>query len=201
MYRLPLDQISVALTEGAVKFTRPDVSYEMQQLRVGTIRFESKGTVVQDEGLSDIPSREIVFQLKDYVSPSPTPMVKGIPGRFPRLDATKLFENERISVWDQVWLPSRPVTMHLHYTDAYWVYIQEGYHRVRDWGQPPGPGRLRYVGYLGGVAEQTTMLVRDIKDIPPVMNSTPAEPMRVPHEEEVVSGNPRAIWIEFKYGN
>lgn len=44
------------------------------------------------------------------------------------------------------------------------------------------------------------MLVRDIKDIPPVMNSTPAEPMRVPHEEEVVSGNPRAIWIEFKYG-
>jgi hypothetical protein len=200
MYRLPLDQISVTLTEGAVNFTRPDGSYEMQQLRIGTVRFESKGTVVQDEGLSDIPSREIVFQLKDYVPPTPTPIVEGIPGRFPRLDATKLFENERISVWDQVWLPNQPVTMHLHYTDAYWVYIQEGYHRVRDWGQPPGPGRLRYVGYIGGVSEQTTTPIRDLKDIPPVVNSTPAEPMRVPHEEEVVSGNPRAIWIEFKYG-
>ena len=201
MYRLPLDQVSVTLTEGAVKFTRPDGSYEMLQLRIGNVRFESEGTVVQDEGLSDIPSREIVFQLKDYVPSHPIPIVEGIPGRFPRLDATKLFENERISVWDQIWLPNRPVTMHFHYTDAYWVYIQEGYHRVRDWGQPPGPGRLRYVGYLGGVSGQTTTPVNDVKDIPLTLKSAPAtEAMTVPHEEEVVSGNPRAIWIEFKYG-
>src|SRR4030095_977796 len=149
MYRLPLDQVAVTLTEGAVKFTRPDGTYSIEQLRIGTVRFESKGTVVQDEGLTDAPSREIVFQLKDFVPTSPVPQVPGIPGQFPRLDATKLFENDRINVWDEIWLPNRTVTMHLHYTDTFWVYIQEGHHRVRDFGQEPGPGRLRYVGYLG----------------------------------------------------
>jgi hypothetical protein len=92
--------------------------------------------------------------------------------------------------------------MHLHYTPAYWVYIQEGYHRVRDWGKPPGEGRLRFVGYLGGVQEVGPG-IRDVKDIPPRAPrpaGTNAESQPVPHEEEVVSGHPRAIWVEFKYG-
>ena len=203
MYRLPLDQVTVTLTEGAVKFTRPDGTHCIEQLRVGTVRFESKGTVVQDEGLSDVPSREIVFQLKDFVPPSPGPKVPGIPGQFPRLDATKLFENERINVWDEIWLPNRTLPMHLHYADTFGVYIQEGQLRVRDVGQEPGPGRLRYVGYVRSPGEMTS-LVRDVRDITEKQRTplTPAETSgrTVPHEEDWVAGNPRAIWVEFKDG-
>lgn len=201
MYELPLDQVSVTLTEGAVKFTRPDGTSRIDQLRLGLVRFESKRTVQQDEGLNDITSRETVFQLKDYVPPAPTPMVPGIPGQFPRIDAVKLFENDRINVWDQVWLHDRPITDHLHYTDTFTVFIAAGKLLSRDFGKPPNPPFARRVGELLS-SGQTTSPVRDVHDIPvkPAATGGASSTMMVPHEEEWVEGNIRAIWVEFKYG-
>jgi len=60
MYEVALDQLTITLTEGAVKFTKPDGTSRIEQERLGAVRFESKGTVLQDEGLNDVPSREIV---------------------------------------------------------------------------------------------------------------------------------------------
>ena len=65
MYEVALDQLTITLTEGAVKFTKPDGTSRIEQERLGAVRFESKGTVLQDEGLNDVPSREIVVLLKD----------------------------------------------------------------------------------------------------------------------------------------
>src|SRR6266566_584177 len=64
IYELSLDQVTITLTEGAVKFTKSDGTSRIEQERLGGVRFESKGTVIQEEGLSDVPSREIVAQLK-----------------------------------------------------------------------------------------------------------------------------------------
>src|SRR5216117_2912913 len=83
MYELPLDQVVVTLTEGAVRFTTPDGASRITQEKFGAIRYETKGTIEQEVGLNDIASRAIVFQLKD--GPARTlPVVNGIPGQFPR---------------------------------------------------------------------------------------------------------------------
>jgi hypothetical protein len=175
IYELPLDQLTITLTEGAVRFSKPDGSSRIEQMRFGAVRFESKGTVLQEEGLSDVPSREIVAQLKDATVPK-WPTTPGIPGQFPRLDAMKLFENARVRVWDQTWLPNRPVTNHLHYTPTAAVFLSAGRFRTRDVGKPPGEPAERYLGFiLAGTGQ-----------------------IAVPHEEEWVSGEPRAIWIELK---
>ncbi|PYR00307.1 MAG: hypothetical protein DMF96_03910 [Acidobacteria bacterium] len=175
MYEVALDQLTITLTEGAVKFTKPDGTSRIEQERLGAVRFESKGTVLQDEGLNDVPSREIVVLLKDVQIPR-WPVTPGVPGQFPRLDAVKLLETPRIRVWDQTWLPNRPVTNHLHYTPTAAVFLSAGQFRTRDVGKPPGNPADRYIGFiLAGTS-----------------------PIAVPHEEEWVSGAPRAIWIEFR---
>jgi hypothetical protein len=63
MHKLELDQVTVTLAEGAVKVSRPDGTWSIEQERFGSVRFESKGTVVAEEGVSDNPSRATVFQL------------------------------------------------------------------------------------------------------------------------------------------
>ena len=175
MSTVELDQLTITLTEGAVRFTMPGGAFRIEQERLGSVRFEPKGTIIQDEGLSDVPSREIVAQLKDAQIPH-WPVTPGIPGQFPRLDATMLLETPRIRVWDQTWLPNRPVTNHLHYAPSAAVFLSAGQFRTRDVGKPPGNPADRYIGFiLAGTGQ-----------------------IAVPHEEEWISGAPRAIWIEFK---
>jgi hypothetical protein len=83
MVQLPLNQITVFLREGAVKITRPDGTYTIEQDRLGAIRYETKGTIRAEEGLSDFPSRAMVFQLKDAVPPK-FPITEGVPDQLPR---------------------------------------------------------------------------------------------------------------------
>jgi hypothetical protein len=199
MCQLPLDQVTVTLTEGSVRFTTPDGAARITQERYGAVRFESKGTILQEEGLNDIPSRAIVFQLKEFPSQT-APMVNGIPGQFPRINAVKLFETDRINVWDQVWLPNQTLTNHLHYTQTVGVFLVGGKLLTRDLGKPSNTPFDRHQGELLGV--------------PPVRVETgrggggaadggaaaggPAATRMLPHEEEWAGGAPRAIWIEFK---
>jgi hypothetical protein len=210
MYQLSLDQVTVTLTEGSVRFRTPDGAARITQERFGAVSFESKGTILQDEGLSDIPSRAIVFQLKEF--PSQTlPMVNGIPGQFPRINAVKLFETDRINVWDQVWLPNQTLTNHLHYTQTVGVFLVGGKLLTRDLGKPSNAPFERHQGELLGVT-----LVRaetgpgnggrsGTNGTGAAGGSTAAggaavtsATRMIPHEEEWAGGAPRAIWIEFK---
>ena len=116
--------------------------------------------------------------------------VAGIPGQFPRINAVKLFETDRINVWDQVWLPNQTITNHLHYTQTVGVFLSGGKLLTRDLGKPSNAPFDRHQGELLGVA-------------PPSRTSgTPAPPAAAapmtPHEEEWAGGSPHAIWIEFK---
>ncbi len=219
MYELPLDQVLVTLTEGAVKFTTPDGASRITQEKFGAVRYEAKGTIQQEEGLNDIASRAIVFQLKDGPSRT-TPTVNGIPGQFPRLNAVKLFETDRINVWDQVWLPNQTLTNHLHYAQTVGVFLVGGKLLTRDLGRPSGAPFERHQGELLGVpppraengagsgpgsggrasasggaeGDGTSAAARGAA----TSGGAGGAPRTIPHEEEWAGGSPRAIWIEFK---
>ena len=40
MYEVALDQLTITLTEGAVKFTKPDGTSRIEQERLGAVRFD-----------------------------------------------------------------------------------------------------------------------------------------------------------------
>jgi hypothetical protein len=173
LHELELDQVSVILTEGAVKASRPDGTWSIEQKRFGSVRLESKGMVISEEGVSDEPSRAIVFQLKDTVPPK-RPMTEGVPGQFPRLGAVKLFETERITVWDYTWKVGVLGTRHLHYNQSAAVFLEGGVIRSISEGEPP-----RSFSRQAG----------DVISLPP---------LNAAHQEEAMEGSPRAIFIEFK---
>jgi hypothetical protein len=172
--KLDLDQVSVSLTEGAKKFTRPGGTWDIEQERLGSVRYDPKGTVLQEECISDTPCRAMVFQLKDYV-PDPWPTREGVPPQFPRINTVKLFETDRITVWDQVWKPGEAIVRHAHYHRTVTVFLQGGtIHTIPDNGIPNPP----FTRNPGEVLANVTF--------------NPDA-----HIEEGLAGLPRAIWIEF----
>jgi hypothetical protein len=144
------DQATVTLSEGAIKTTRSDKTWTVEQSRVGTVQFESKGTVAAEEGISDNPRRAIIVEFKSYATPKLEPDVarqlkeKGVPGQFAREGAVKLFENERLIVWDNRYTIGRGV-LHAHYNQVVGVWIEPGVlgNSPREIGQvqfrAPGP--------------------------------------------------------------
>ena len=56
-----------------------------------------------------------------------TSMAQELPPPFPRTNATKLFENDRINVWDIVWPRGQPTALHRHIYDQVGTYYQRVY--------------------------------------------------------------------------
>ena len=179
MYELPLDQVTVFLREGAVKITRPDGTWRIEQERLGSIRVDAKGTVEAEEGLSEFPSRAIVFQLKDGVPPK-FPITPGVPDQLPRPGADQLFENDRIIVYDQTFRPGAPAPRHQHYGLTAGVVLVPGKTLVI-WDPENGVQRPNQVNILepGGIINHTALL-------------------KVPHREGQLEGSPRLIYIKLK---
>lgn len=176
MRALAWDQVSFTLDEGAVKVTRPDGSSTIQHLRVGTARLESKGTVQAEEGVSDKLAREIVLQLKTPYAPGKWPTTAGVPGKFPRPGATKLFETDRLNIWDQQWPVGLHDGRHLHYLESIAVFIRGG--KIRGFGDDGKP---------------TPVSERKVGDV--LFESAP---IKAPHDEECVEGPIQIMWIEYK---
>lgn len=179
MHENLVDQVAVWLAEGAIKVTRPDGTWSIEQERIGSVRFEGKGTVDAEESVSDKPSHAIVFQLKDVVPPQ-WPMTEGIPGQLPRAGAVKLFETDRIIVWDQTFRVGAPALLHLHYHPLAGVYLEGGKTRVISEpveGVPVAP-QIR-IWEPGRIVNVTS-------------------PLKAPHREEPLEGSPRVIYVQLK---
>jgi hypothetical protein len=86
----------------------------------GTARFGHAGDKPGQNG-----ARTIVIFLKDHPV-APLANHSGYPAAFPRPHVTKLFENEKVIVWDYVWRPGQPTPMHFHDKDAMVVYEANG---------------------------------------------------------------------------
>ena len=82
------------------------------------------GGATSDTAL-DADAHEVVVELKD--SPSNTvPNTTGLPPGFPREGAKKVFENDKVRVWNYTWLPGKPTPMHFHNTEIVVVYLGNG---------------------------------------------------------------------------
>lgn len=173
MRQLPLDQVAVFRSDGAIKITRPDGRWSVEEERVGSVRFESKGTIVAEEGASDNPSRATIFQIKDSAPPK-WPVTEGIPGQFPREGAVKLFETDRFIVWDYTWKTGMRTPLHLHYNRMAAVYLVGGKTRSTS-----GQNTRVNVWVPGQIVNITS-------------------PLPAPHQEEQLEGEPRAIGVALK---
>jgi hypothetical protein len=89
-------------------------------VRNGTATFGHKGDEAGRAG-----KRTIVIELKEHPL-MPIANTSGYPLAFPRPNAKKLLENDKVVVWDNVWHPGKPTPMHFHDKDALVVYEATG---------------------------------------------------------------------------
>jgi hypothetical protein len=82
--------------------------------------FGHKGEIPNKAGM-----HAVVAEFKDNAVP-PIANSTGLPLAFPRPHVHKLFENDRIVVWNYVWHPGEPTPMHFHDKDALVVYEGTG---------------------------------------------------------------------------
>ena len=71
------------------------------------------------------PAHEIIVEIKD--APSNTvPNTTALPPAFPRPGSKKMFENDKVRVWNYSWVPGKPTAMHFHDTEVVVTYLQDG---------------------------------------------------------------------------
>ena len=72
-----------------------------------------------------IVGRSIIIDLKDHPVP-PMENTSGYPLAFPRPGIKKLFENERVIIWDYTWVTDVPTPMHFHDKDVVVFFLEDG---------------------------------------------------------------------------
>jgi hypothetical protein len=133
----------------------------------GSAIFGRKGQVAGKAG-----ARTVVVELKDHPLPS-IPNTSGYPLAFPRPNAKRLLENDKVVVWNNVWHTGKPTPMHFHDKDALVVY--------------------EATGALQSTSADGKQVVGDYK-----FGQIRFSPRDHTHTEVLVSGQGRAIIIELK---
>jgi hypothetical protein len=85
----------------------------------GSAAFVPKGTAPTINGHS------FVIDLKDHSVP-PIENKSGYQAAFPRPGSKKLFENDKVIVWDSTWTPGVATPMHFHDKDVVVVFLEDG---------------------------------------------------------------------------
>jgi hypothetical protein len=93
---------------------------------VGDVRYWAKGAPRRAERSIGSPLRTIAIDLKDHPV-APLRNTSGVPNAFPRPGINrKVFENDRVIVWDFTWTAGQPTPMHFHDKDVVVVYLGTG---------------------------------------------------------------------------
>jgi hypothetical protein len=85
----------------------------------GSAAFVPKGTTPKITGHS------YLIDLKDHPV-APIENKSGYPLAFPRPGAKKIFENDRVIVWDSTWTSGVATPMHFHDKDVVVVFLEDG---------------------------------------------------------------------------
>jgi quercetin dioxygenase-like cupin family protein len=169
MHEHPVDQLSVTLVGGTVRVTRLGGTPTVNESKPGSVVLTPQGTVHMEEGLSDIPQRKIMLQLKPSL-----PQSDRTPVSFPHEGAVKLLENARVIAWDFTWKPGQKTPNHTDHLDMVIVFLDGG--------------TIRSVTN-GGQSKDMTRQANEVAYLP--HNA-------VLQTEEAVQGSPRAVIVEFK---
>jgi hypothetical protein len=88
-----------------------------------------------------------------------------LPPPFPRANATKLLETDRIVIWNIVWPKGQPTAMHRHVYDQVGTYYARGGRTIT---QPDGTARpaMTEVGALSTTKKGTTHIEEGTTDPP-----------------------------------
>ncbi|MGE3402236.1 MAG: DUF6282 family protein [Vicinamibacterales bacterium] len=166
-----VDYLSVTVVEGAVKITQRDGTSSVATAQFGGVRFNRKGVIHAEEGVSDQERRAIMVELKTVQSPAEAVVTgSGIPLN----GATKGLENERVAVWDVTWTQGQRLPRRQQGRDAVVVFLTGGVIR-----QSP----------QGAAVSERRWNAGDVLYVP-AGTEVPAE--------EATQGAPRAVFIEVK---
>lgn len=147
-------------------------SMPAQPLDAVVVSLSGDATFVPRGTQPKITGRAIVIDLKDHPVP-PIANTSGYPLGFPRPGSKKLFENERVIVWDYTWKPDVPTPMHFHDKDVVVFFLKDG-----DLKSTTPDGQSTVNSYTSGTVRFNTR------------NRT--------HTETLVKGQERAIITELK---
>jgi hypothetical protein len=116
-----VDYLSVTLVEGTVKLTQRDGTSSVATAQFGSVRFNRKGVIHAEEGISDQERRAIMVELKTVPRPAEAAVTRS---GFPRDGATKGLENERVAVWDVTWIQGQQIPRRQQGRDAVVVFLK-----------------------------------------------------------------------------
>ncbi|MGA2191472.1 MAG: hypothetical protein ABSH33_23405 [Steroidobacteraceae bacterium] len=164
--------VTMFLVGGKIRSTKKNGETIVSERKFGEVVYDGLGTEHIEEVISGSPARLIVAELKEH--PEPLYANKsGYPPAFPRPGSLKVFDNERVVIWNFSWTPNVPTPMHFHDKDVVVVY--------------------RYDGSLKSTTPDGKSVVNDYKSGSIWFNRGD----RV-HFEELVKGQQSAIIMEFK---
>jgi quercetin dioxygenase-like cupin family protein len=164
--------VTMFLVGGEIRSTKENGETIVSKRKFGDVVYDALGTEHTEEVVSESPARLIVAELKDH--PEPLYVNKsGYPPAFPRPGSLKVFENDRVVIWNYTWTPNVPTPMHFHDKDVVVVY--------------------RYDGSLKSTTPDGKSLVNEYKSGSIRFNRGD----RV-HFEELVKGDQSAMIMEFK---
>jgi hypothetical protein len=164
--------VTMFLVGGKIRSTRGNGEPIVSEREFGEVDYDAMGTQHIEEVISGTPARVIVAELKQH----PEPLYvnhSGYPLAFPRPGSLKVFENDRVVIWNYSWTPNVPTPMHFHDKDVLVVY--------------------RYDGSLKSSTPDGQSVVNDYK-----FGSIRFNRGDRVHCEELVNGQQSAMMMEFK---
>jgi len=102
-----------------------DYSTSAQPNDAVVVSLAGNAVYVPKGATSKISGRLFVIDLKDHPVP-PIENKSGYPLAFPRPGTKKVFENDRVIVWDSTWTPGVATPMHFHDKDVVVIFLEDG---------------------------------------------------------------------------
>jgi quercetin dioxygenase-like cupin family protein len=88
------------------------------------------------------------------------------PPAYPRPNATRIIDNDRINAWDVTWIKDQPTPLHTHAIDQFSITLRGGLLRVSPAGGPWTQAHMSKAGSVNFVPVGTTHREEGMSDIP-----------------------------------
>lgn len=88
------------------------------------------------------------------------------PAPYPRPNATRIIDNDRINAWDVYWIKNQPTPLHTHLLDQLSITLRGGLLRVSRAGGPWGQAHMSQPGSVTFVPAGTTHMEEGLSDVP-----------------------------------